>query len=470
MPHRDGPGKDNKSKGLEAGPRRAEGSDEAMNVEDTIDAGDFSRDFARSPALLLRENEVVANTYHVRRLIGQGGMAQVFEAYDPLLRRAVAIKAAWPHVARGWLHSEARTLASLRHPALVTIHGMGTHRDIDYIVLERLYGLNLRTHLAQRQANRLFSIDEALDILIAIADALAYVHQNGLAHRDLKPNNIMLEGNRRVVLLDFGTVTSAHAPVEAMAGSPHYMAPEIIAGDDKGAHSPALDIYSLGIIAHEMLTGSWPFVGTSTTEILTNHLSEPIPELRNIRPEVPEQMARIIAEMLAKEPEARPGSANVIALWLRALQRGRTVDRGGRDLNVLITDDDPDMLHLVESCVEHAAPSARIRTAKDGLEAMKLFHDEPPDLLLFDIHMPRMTGVELCMYLVGTNLADKTTLVGISARATEEDRQLLKRLGVAEVLSKRIPATQLLSELMRLIRRVHDDRCALIQPTSDNQH
>lgn len=488
MPHRDDTKKGNESEVVESGPKDAKRGD-VPDLEATIDAGTGSPIWARSSPVesspahdsgqwqrtvfrdqgdLLRKNEVLASTYHVRQLIGQGGMAQVYEAYDPLLKRSVAIKASRPHVARGWLHSEAQTLASLRHPALMTIHGMGTHRDIDYIVLERLYGLTLRTHLKQRQASRPFAIDEALEILVSLADVLAYVHKNNIVHRDLKPENVMLEGNRRVVLLDFGIVAAAHTQEHTtLSGSPHYMAPEIVTTDGAASHSAAVDIYALGVVAYELLSGKRPFRGTSATEILDKHINEEVPDLRAIRPDVPEQLSRLVAEMLAKRPDDRPASADVVTLWLRALQRGRAPERVASDLDVIIVDDDPDMMNLVAGCVEHAAPTAHIRTAVNGLEAVQLFHDKPPDLLLFDIHMPKMTGVELCMYLVGTHLADKTELVGVSAHATDDDRYLLKRLGVASVLNKRVPATQLLTKLIRVIHRVRNTRSAILRQPSD---
>ncbi|MEM9492633.1 MAG: response regulator, partial [Myxococcota bacterium] len=315
-----------------------------------------------------------------------------------------------------------------------------------------------RQHLDRRHQRHPFTMDETLSILVEIADVLAHIHQHGVVHCDLKPANIILENNPRVVLLDFGLVSSpGQSPVE-VSGSPHYMAPERVSSEGPSLTAATKDIYALGVIAFELLVGRKPFEGGSIPEILTKHLAEMPADVSGERADVSTHLARLVAEMLAKDPTQRPSSASALALWLRALQRGCTPTDPGRALRVVIADDDPDMRNLLETCVEHVAPEAELHTCGDGLQALERFHAEPPDLLLFDLHMPEMTGLELAMYLSGTRLADETALVAISGHATENERYLLKRLGINELLNKQVHPDQLVTQLMHTIQKIHDSR------------
>jgi len=418
---------------------------------------------------LLGQGEIINEVYRVIGLIGEGGMGQVYEAYDPFLDRSVAIKMSWPHIEPHVLATEARTLASLRHPGLVSVHGMGTHRGSQYVVFERLHGRTLRDHLAIRQSEQSrvqFTMDETLDILVSLADVLAYIHRNGVVHRDIKPANIMLENQNRLVLMDFGLVYTTDEPPDGnTGGSPHYIAPETITGKMASDQSTRVDIYSMGVVAFELLTGVRPFEGDSLGEILDKHLDELPPDVRSNRGDVSVHLARLVTEMMAKDPSKRPGSANIIAMWLRALQRGRTLPGSRRGFSVLVVDDDPDMIGLISACVEHAVPSADIRKATNGLEALAQFRVAPPDLLLVDLEMPEMTGVELCMYLRGTTLAERTSIVAVSAHDSKRERMLLSELGVAYFLSKQAASDTLLNDLVQTVRRIHDHRTRISRPS-----
>lgn len=278
--------------------------------------GDMARIFARG--------ELVGDVYEVGDVIGSGGMGQVFAAMDRSLEREVALKACWPRVERSVLRAEAKTLAALRHAGIVTVHTLGRHEGVDFLVMERLCGRTLHEHIQQRKGSVPFSVEESLDVLMHVADTIAVIHRTGFIHRDLKPANIMLTHERRPVLLDLG-VSFRSDQVESenrMAGSPHYIAPEAVTASIARGQAHLIDVYALGIIAFEMLTGRRPFDDEETVNILDMHLHADPGRVSDHVAGVPVHLDRLIARMMRKRPEERPPSAMVVAARLRELRRG----------------------------------------------------------------------------------------------------------------------------------------------------
>lgn len=279
---------------------------------------------------LLAGGEVIARTYCVVDVIGQGGMAQVYEARDLMLERTVAIKVPWPHVEPDLVRAEAKALAGLWHPSVVALYGSGMHRGIDYLVMERLFGLTLRDHMQARQSeDQPLALVEALSTLSRIADALAYIHKQGVIHRDLKPENIILEPRRGPVLVDFGLTRKPTRDTRMISGSPHYMAPEVITGGGDAALGVGVDIYALGVIAFEMLVGRKPFDGTPLA-VISKHLSDRPLDVHGQRRDVSPELATLIAEMMAKHAEDRPRSAAAVGMRLHALRQSM---RGAKEVN-----------------------------------------------------------------------------------------------------------------------------------------
>src|SRR5271165_3254606 len=151
--------------------------------------------------------QVVADAYEIKAVLGAGGMGEVYDAHDRVLNRHVALKVVRPNIAPDYLLREGRALAAIHHPGVVTVHAMGEHRGVGILVLERVRGLSLDRVLEDRRLRgERMPVGEALDLLIAVADALSVVHRAGLTHRDVKPGNVMLAPGGRVVLMDFGLV------------------------------------------------------------------------------------------------------------------------------------------------------------------------------------------------------------------------------------------------------------------------
>jgi hypothetical protein len=263
----------------------------------------------------------VGDAYRIGRLIGSGGFAEVFEAADPRLGRSVAIKALRPDlvVSRELVERfqrEARAMAGLRHPHVMEIYTVGEAGGVAYFVMPLIAGGSLGGRLDRE--GRL-SIGEATRILLEAARALDAAHRSGTIHRDIKPDNILLEGaDGRVVITDFGiakalsTQSGALTGTGMFMGTPRYVSPEQAVGDDVDHRS---DIYSLGVVAFQMIAGRLPFEARSAQALVAQHLTEEAPALWTLRPECPEPVAHVVQRCLAKDPGDRWGSlADMVAV------------------------------------------------------------------------------------------------------------------------------------------------------------
>src|SRR5438094_5738762 len=273
-------------------------------------------------SLASRLGQALGSSYTLEGEIGRGGMGVVFSARDERLKRQVAIKVLPPELAfreeiRLRFLREAETAARLSHPHIVPIHSVGEGPDgLVYFVMAFVDGESLGAKLKRR--GRL-PPDEARRIMQETADALGAAHALGIIHRDVKPDNILLEGSRgRVVVTDFGiakalssTTGSATLTATGVAiGTPHYMSPEQAAGDRE--IDGRSDIYSLGVVAYQMLTGELPFHAPTVPGILLKHITEQSPLVTDRRPDRPEDLAACVMRCLAKDPEDRWPTADAL--------------------------------------------------------------------------------------------------------------------------------------------------------------
>ncbi|HXN31885.1 MAG TPA: serine/threonine-protein kinase [Polyangiaceae bacterium] len=406
---------------------------------------------------LFEPGEIIADVYEVRALLGAGAMGEVYDAHDRALNRRVALKVERPDVAPDYLLREGRALAAIRHPGVVTVHTLGRHRGVAFLVLERVYGLSLDRMIDDRRGRgERFAVGEALDLLVAIADALRVVHGAGLVHRDVKPANIMLAPGGRVVLMDFGLVLphADRAGHRTAAGSLQYMGPEALTGDIVEGAAALLDVYAVGVLAYELLCGIAPFDGGDTRELYRSKVRKPGPSVARLRPDVPSALRELVAQLMASDPQERPQGAEAVLWQLRALRARVGAAPEARPFSVLIVDDDEDMRRALALYVRAAAAGAEIETTGEGRQAIRAVRRRVPDLLLVDLDLPDINGIEVCMLLRGMRLGDACLIVSISSRATPADVELLQQLGVRSL--EKGPA--LVTQLAEIIERIRPNQ------------
>jgi len=264
----------------------------------------------------------IIDRYEIQSEIGRGGMAAVYLAYDPNFRRKVAIKLVSSNLREQLLfrerfEREARLIAKIEHPAIVPVYDYGEQDGDLYLVMRYMPGGSL----AGKIKDGVFTLRAAAQIISQIAPALDAVHSQGIVHRDLKPGNILLDSFGNPAISDFGIAhfTSATSDLtgSAIIGTPSYMSPEQVRGDaDLDGRS---DIYALGVILFEMLTGRGPYQAKTPLGIALQHLTDPIPSIRLIRPDLPLEVERILNKAMAKDREMRYSTASELALELRAI-------------------------------------------------------------------------------------------------------------------------------------------------------
>jgi eukaryotic-like serine/threonine-protein kinase len=251
-------------------------------------------------------------SYRVVEKLGEGGMGEVYRGVDEMLDREVALKMLKPELAhrQGTLErfrAEAITLAKLDHPGIARIHGISRHDDLWFIVMEFVGGETLHARL--RRHGRL-AWSEAVPILCQLLDALEYAHRRGVVHRDLKPANVLVDQDNRVKVTDFGIArvlgTERATRTGHVVGTLEYMAPEQVRGEDVDGRS---DLYAVGVLLFELITGKVPFSGTSEYEVMMQHLQAPIPAATRVVPSLPAWFDGVFQRVLAKVRADRFSSA-----------------------------------------------------------------------------------------------------------------------------------------------------------------
>ena len=260
-------------------------------------------------AALAVPGELFAGRYELEELVGAGGMSSVYRAHDRLLERYVALKVLHPQYAEDEeyverFRREARSVARLSHPHIVTVIDRGEDGGRQYIVFEYVDGEDLK-QLIERGGP--LPARRAIELALEVADALAFAHENGLVHRDVKPQNVLLTPDGAAKVTDFGIARSLdveHGVTQTgtVLGTSDYLSPEQAGGKPT---TPASDIYSLGIVLYELLTAEMPFAGANFVAIAMKHINEPPPDLLAKRPDVPPRLAAALDRALAKDPAER---------------------------------------------------------------------------------------------------------------------------------------------------------------------
>lgn len=268
---------------------------------------------------MITKGQKINDRYEIIRSIGEGGMANVYLGYDTILDRNVAIK-----ILRGDLSNdekfvrrfqrEALSASSLAHPNIVEMYDVGEDNGLYYIVMEYIDGKTIKQLLKKRGS---LTLSEAIDIMLQLTDGMSHAHDSYIIHRDLKPQNVMIKDDGQIKITDFGIAMALNSTqltqTNSVMGSVHYLPPEQASG--KGCTTKS-DIYSMGIIFYELLSGSLPFKGDNAVEIALKHMRDPLPSLREENPAIPQSIENIILKATAKNPKNRYDDARSMHLDL----------------------------------------------------------------------------------------------------------------------------------------------------------
>lgn len=271
----------------------------------------------------------IGGRYIINSLLGRGGMSSVYKATDPNLQRTVAIKIIHPHLSEHpefvkRFEQEAAAVARLRHPNIMLVHDFNSEGGVYYIVFEYIAGNPLDKRLKElKEAGLRLPLEETIQIMVPLCEAVAYAHERNMVHRDLKPSNVIINLLSQPVLLDFGIAklvggAHVHTATGATIGTAAYMAPEQVVGDTVDQRA---DIYSLGVMLYEMSCGRPPYEGQSALTVMMKHVNEPLPDIRLFNSNLPDMFNAVLEKALAKDPKERFSSALEMATALREVGR-----------------------------------------------------------------------------------------------------------------------------------------------------
>ncbi|ALC91033.1 serine/threonine protein kinase [Bacillus sp. FJAT-18017] len=323
----------------------------------------------------------ISGRYKILDAIGGGGMANVYLAHDMILDRNVAVKMLRLDFANDEefirrFHREAQSATSLAHPNIVSIYDVGEEDDLYYIVMEFVDGQTLKQYI---QHNSPLRVDSAVDIMKQLTSAIAHAHQNHIIHRDIKPQNILVDKDGNVKITDFGIAMALSATsitqTNSVLGSVHYLSPEQARG---GMANRKSDIYSLGIVMFELLTGRLPFFGESAVSIALKHLQTETPSVRRWNPQIPQSVENIVLKATAKDPFLRYDSVEEMeedlrtSLYPERVNEPRFVIPADNDATkaIPVITGDKQMKNLDETIV-HTQDKGNVGEAASGIKKDK---------------------------------------------------------------------------------------------------
>lgn len=401
----------------------------------------------------------IGSHYVVLRTLGSGGMGLVLLARDEQLMRDVAIKFVTPGLladadAQRRFLDEARAMARVRHPNVVEVFTFGEHEGMPYFVMEYVPGITADTWYRERMllSGSPPPVDEVLGIIEQCCRGTSAIHGSGAIHGDLKPGNVLLGPSFRVALADLGlSRLLEHAQLGEVAGTPAYMAPEAALLSLPPELLPRRDVYSLGVMTYEFLTGQLPHPerrvpGSSSTR----RLNQPSPPSL-LRSDLPAAFDAVLLSALAAEPRARTASADAFRRELMSARR--TASERTFAAKILVVDDDPDFLALVDRSLRASFPGAQLTCVADGARALDELARKPFDLAILDLRLPDVNGLELTVSIRSEERARRTPILIVTAHGGARDWQLLSSLGADGFLVKPVDPHGLSAMVGRLLEQ-----------------
>ncbi len=436
--------------------------------------------------------------YRLLTELGRGAMGTVFLAEDIALRRRVAVKFLLPQLAESVdcaqrFRQEAVGMAAVHDNNVVQIYTYGEHGGTPYFVMEYLEGETLESLIDAHNARGFYvPLRDALDMLVEAISGLCAIHQAGAVHRDLKPGNIILAGDpTRCVIMDFGLVRMVQVDekIRALAGTPAYIAPELVEGKPGADRSILTDIYSMGATAYELLTGTLPFNGETWVEILRKHISQMPAFPSERRPGLPAELDDILMRALSKDPNARyqsaqevlddllevrqtveaePARASLVPTGLRdplgrsssrpplahrASRAGVRKSTGGGRGRLLVVDTDANFRNLVHGTAKAVVPGCRVSSATDGELALEMIESVRPHVLISELQLPGINGIELVATVRGDDANKEMQIVVVSQNMGRVEVDILRKLRVDHILTKPVDSDELAEMLRPMLER-----------------
>ena len=404
----------------------------------------------------LRPGAIVGSVYEVVGVLGSGGMGVVYLARDKHLERDVAIKFIRPDVVmadglRALFLDEARAMARVRHDNVVAINAYGELDGVPYFVMEMIEGPTLEGWVRGRGGP--LSEDEAVGICDRLCRGVSAIHAAGAVHRDLKPSNILIGPGLRVAIGDLGIarIFEGEQPMEIQpGGTPRYMAPEMWHGDFlTAAQAQRADVYSLGMIAYELLSGVSPFDAVVSREREHALREGRLPGPSEVRPDLPRGLDEPILSAISRDPERRPATAEALR---RALVSARDAVRGSRTVTrILVADDDEAIRTLITRALGAAFPGVELIACVDGAEALRVAESESLSLAVVDLQMPGLTGLELTMAMRAHEKARRVPIIVCTAVGGAADWRVLSAVGADAFLVKPFAIKELVATAKRVL-------------------
>ena len=384
----------------------------------------------------------VAETYRIEAVLGSGGMGTVYRAHDHVLRRDIAIKVAHgdllaePGVRSAFL-DEARSMARVRHPNVVTIHAFGVHEGQPYLVMELLDGANLGRWIAEHGQP---SLDESIGIIDALCRGVDAIHRAGALHRDIKPGNVLVGRDGRVAVTDFGlSLPPTRVDDESTVGigTPAYIAPEIAREESiDPSIAERIDVYAVALVAFELLTGRRPFPHKNVTAMLHAHGHTPPPPPAEVNPALPAAFEAPLLRALAKSPANRTPSIEALR---RDLQRAHaSAAEYPHGLKILNVDDEHGTLVAIRELLLMEFPAAEVISVASTATAIEVAKREQPDLVITDFEMPGGGAPEITSALRSDPRTEDIPIIVVTARGGATDWHDLRSLGANRFLVKPI--------------------------------
>lgn len=399
---------------------------------------------------------LIAGVYRIEGTLATGGMGIVTLARDEQLERQVAIKFVRPELLehegfRARFLAEARAMASVRHPNVLDIYAYGEHRGAPYFVMEFVLGQTVEHWMHSAPTPR--DLASVLRFIDDTCKGVTAIHAAGAVHRDLKPSNLLLDAQYNLRVSDFGVSDLLLHPVydqeERVVGTPEYMAPEIVLGGEIPAElAYRADVYSLGCLAFELLTGKPPFPGDSARGRMLAHVMEEPPAPSAVRPDLGTDFDEPMLRALRKDPRERTPTAEQFRRGMLAAQ-----DKGLDPVRILVADDDDDFRELLLTTLKREFPDAEIQCVADGNQALQAFDERQHSVAIIDLEMPGLDGIELTRRLRARDGARSVPIVVITGNGGGSEWKQLSALGADGFLVKPVN----IRDLVPLVRRAIGD-------------